>query len=124
MFQYTLAKTAQSEPHAIAKISRLLDDITEFFEDIISAVSSLFSFGNKKGKNSWSMKNLMKYATNTLKSGYKMIKDSLPVISIARESLESVSPHMPNVSAVTFVRHVLRTLTPDLIGDEKKRIEY
>lgn len=66
------------------------------------------------------MKNLMKYATNTFKSGYKMIKDSLPVISIARESLESVSPHMPNVSMVTFVQHVLKNLTPELIADAQK----
>lgn len=63
----------------------------------------------------------MKYATNTIKSGYKMIKDSLPVISIARESIESVSPHMPNVSMVTFVRHVLKNLTPELIGNGNKK---
>lgn len=120
-FQYTLAKSPQIT--ATAKISRLLDDITDFFEDIISAVSDIFSFGgnNKNKKSSWSIKNLMKYATNTLKSGYKMIKDSLPVISIARESLESVSPHMPNVSMVTFVRHVLKTLTPQLIEGETKK---
>lgn len=64
------------------------------------------------------MKNLMKYATNTLKSGYKIVKDSLPVISIARESLETVSPHMPNVSMVTFVKHVLKTITPQLAREE------
>lgn len=47
-----------------------------------------------------------------------MIKDTLPVISIARESLETVSPHMPNVSMVTFVKHVLRTIAPDLATED------
>lgn len=57
----------------------------------------------------------MKHASNTIQSGYKIIRDSLPVISIARESLETVSPHLPNVSMVIFVKHVLRNLTPELM---------
>lgn len=100
-------------------MSRLLDDITEFFEDIISSVSNLFSFGNKNTKGQWSMSNFMKYAKSSFKSGYNIIKDALPVISIARELLENESPLLPNVSVSTFVRHFLNNVTPELTKYDK-----
>lgn len=104
---------------------RLLDDITDFFGDVMDAITSFFKFpkSNNKTKDQWDIKNIiMKYAESSLKSGYNIIRDSLPVLHIARESLNTVSFILPNVSVATFVKHFSNNVTPELIKNENHHL--
>lgn len=86
----------------------------------MDAVSSFFKFekGSNKVDGEWSMQHVTKYAQNSLKSVYNIIRDSLPVLNIARESLDAVSLILPNVNMSTFIRHFLNNVTPELIKHE------
>lgn len=69
----------------------------------------------------------MKYAENSLKSGYNTIMDSLPGLHISRESSNTVSFRLPNVTVATFVQHflynVLNNLTPELMKSENRSLQ-
>lgn len=118
-----------------AKITKFLDDMTDFLTDVLFSISTFIGLGETEEKSpssyydndidssdstasssTWSMQNLMKYTMSTFKSGYKMVQDSIPVLQMARESVESVALVMPvNVTLATIVEHVLLNVTPELM---------
>lgn len=61
---------------------------------------------------------MFKYATKTIKKGYDIIKDALPVIHIARQSLDSMSPNLPNVSFTMYIERFLNEVTAELKREE------
>lgn len=106
----------QTQPQPTARLIKLLDDVTEFFEDILDSISTLFGFEEKPNKkSSWGITSVLKYTKATVKSVYRIVKDALPVIRIARQSLRSLYPVLPNTTMTIFVQHLLNNLTPELM---------
>lgn len=124
LLQLSLAKKS-SKPTSILEgptntVSAFFQDVADFLSDIMDAITDLFT--TKKPKKSskpsqdWDVTSMVNYATKNLKSGYKLIKDSISVFTSARSVVDEIAPILPNVPPAVLIEALLNRLVPELMN--------
>lgn len=124
--QLTLAK--KQKPTSILEsptttVSVFFQDVADFLSDVMEAISDLFTSKKpKKSKpgNEWTITSVVNYATKNLRSGYKLIKDSVSIFTSARSLVDEVVPVLPNVPPAVLIEALLNRLVPELMNQQQE----
>lgn len=106
---------------ASEKVSSFLKDVKEFFQDIIETITDLIglkTINRKKYIDEDEGTYRRRYVENTIKSGYKVLQNVIPILDMARSTIDNVNILLPNVTTTKFIQSLLTQLVPDLIKNQ------